>query len=415
MVGISSSSPDDLVQLFEDLDRHNGPVELVLAGDFFDFLRIADVPTGKNRATATIERPEYASLFAALRRFATAEGRRVVYLPGNHDAEAWWNREIQEDIRQNGIASEFALSYAAVFSSAPDKPIYCEHGNEFDPDNTIRDYSDPLDTPLGDHIVTDIIPRLPKGWAADALQLDQIEYVFPLATIPTWISGRLFYALVTQVVGWLLIPLVLAYTAYRVVAALLGRSGSVVTALFFDLAYDIALLLITFGLFFFFARVIVNRAVRAAPKRMRTTPEGGQSGVVAAIRHRLELGAAPPLGGELPREMAVFVSGHTHAPSLDGYRRPSGGAGVLVNSGCWLRQLRPLRTRFRLPTVFANQFAQTHVRVRLEDAQVRVELWEHPRRSRQHLRVVERLAAAGRLPAQPDPNAKPNVRAAASV
>ena len=40
--------------------------------------------------------------------------------------------------------------------------------------------------------------------------------------------------------------------------------------------------------------------------------------------------------------IAVFVSGHTHAPALAAFQRAAGAAGVLTNSGCWLRQLRPV-------------------------------------------------------------------------
>lgn len=65
-------SPDDLTQLFDNLGGHSGPIELVLAGDFFDLLRVVRVPDGENRASVTMARPEYQALFAALRRFAAA-------------------------------------------------------------------------------------------------------------------------------------------------------------------------------------------------------------------------------------------------------------------------------------------------------------------------------------------------------
>ena len=84
-------SPAELEALFEELRARNGPVELILAGDFFDFLQIGQVPVGKDRASLTMERPEYRDLFASLRRFREAEGKRVIYLPGNHDAESFWN------------------------------------------------------------------------------------------------------------------------------------------------------------------------------------------------------------------------------------------------------------------------------------------------------------------------------------
>ena len=62
-------SPEELEALFAELAGREGPVELILAGDFFDFLQIGEVPEGRDRASLTIQRPEYESLFAALGRF----------------------------------------------------------------------------------------------------------------------------------------------------------------------------------------------------------------------------------------------------------------------------------------------------------------------------------------------------------
>ncbi|HEX5911939.1 MAG TPA: hypothetical protein VFY54_02285, partial [Rubrobacter sp.] len=65
-------SPDEFEALFVELAGRDGPVELILAGDFFDFLQIGEVADGKNRASLTIERPEYRDLFTALKRFREA-------------------------------------------------------------------------------------------------------------------------------------------------------------------------------------------------------------------------------------------------------------------------------------------------------------------------------------------------------
>src|SRR3712207_1257875 len=88
------ASPGELEALIEEVGGHEGPVELILAGDFFDFLQIGRVPEGMDRASVTIGRPEYAELFAALERFRAGDGRRVIYLPGNHDAESFWNPQV---------------------------------------------------------------------------------------------------------------------------------------------------------------------------------------------------------------------------------------------------------------------------------------------------------------------------------
>ncbi len=136
-------SPNDLLRLFDELGAHPGPVELVLAGDFFDFLRIARVPDGINRAAATISRPEYAALFTGLRRFAAAAGGTSSTCPATTTPRMWWNPEIRAELKTAGLVHEFVLSYAACFQSAPERLVYCEHGNEFDPDNAIIDYADP--------------------------------------------------------------------------------------------------------------------------------------------------------------------------------------------------------------------------------------------------------------------------------
>src|SRR5262245_42742872 len=52
-------SPAELTALFAELAEIDGPLELVLAGDFFDFLEIGEMPAGEDRATMTISRPEY--------------------------------------------------------------------------------------------------------------------------------------------------------------------------------------------------------------------------------------------------------------------------------------------------------------------------------------------------------------------
>src|SRR5215203_1576062 len=106
-------SPKELEALFVELAGREGPVELILAWDFFDFLQIGEVAPEKNRASLTIERPEYRALFAALERFREAAGKRVIYLPGNHDAESFWNKEIQETLRERGLVDEFAYYYLA--------------------------------------------------------------------------------------------------------------------------------------------------------------------------------------------------------------------------------------------------------------------------------------------------------------
>jgi UDP-2,3-diacylglucosamine pyrophosphatase LpxH len=422
-------SPAELEALFEELRARNGPVELILAGDFFDFLQIGQVPVGKDRASLTMERPEYRDLFASLRRFREAEGKRVIYLPGNHDAESFWNPEIQETLKERELVDEFAYYYlASVETGEERRVIYCEHGNQLDPANTVEDYHDRLDTPLGHHVVMDLTRRVaPLGIISGGLDLSEIKMVYPLVAIPHWIAGRYFYDFVGKVIGYLLLPLLVAYAVYRVAVYFLilasgwgGLFGEYralprIHELFIDVALFGLVILLIFGVFF----LVIRHAVR---RTLATVSPGGRSRYSPAevsqnaIRSILIGDAGPPMDAELdPKTVDIFVSGHTHLPSLVEVERPGGRRAVMVNSGCFLRQLQPVSAHMKGPPVFVSKFVLTHVRVFAQDGQLRAALWEQPKTARQSLSRIERLLSWGRRTPHPPPDAKPNVVGSATV
>lgn len=422
-------SPAELKALFEELTSREGPVELILAGDFFDFLQIGKVPEAEDRASLTIDRAEYRSLFAALERFREAEGKRVVYLPGNHDAESFWNPRIQETLRERGLVDEFAYTYlASVEAGGRRRIVYCEHGNQLDPANTVEDYHDPLDTPLGHHVVMDFTRRVaPLGRISGGLDLAEIKMIYPLVAIPRWISGRYFYDLLGKVVSYLLLPLLVTYGVYRVAAYYLAvSSGSEgffgaartlpqVHALFLDIGFFGLVIVLIFGVFF----LVIRHAVR---KTAESISPGGRPRYSPAETSRQKIHSIlngemrPPMETDLdPTTVDVFVSGHTHLPSLSEMQRQDGSSAVMVNSGCFLRQLQPVSPHLKGPPVFVSKFVLTHVRIFAQDGQLRTELWEQPKPARQHLSRIERLLSWGRTPPQPPPNAKPRVVASATV
>jgi UDP-2,3-diacylglucosamine pyrophosphatase LpxH len=423
-------SPAELGALFEELRAYEGTVELILAGDFFDFLQIGEEPEGKDRASLTIERPEYRGLFDALRRFREAEGKRVVYLPGNHDAESFWNPEIQETLRERGLVDEFAYHYlASIETGGGWWKIYCEHGNQLDPANTVEDYHDPLDTPLGHHVVMDFTRRVaPFGRISGGLDLSEIKMVYPLVAIPRWIAGRYFYDFAGKVASYLLLPLLIAYLVYRVAAYLVARAAGVpggsfggsrelprIHELFLDLGVFGLVILVIFVVFF----LVIRRAIR---KTLESVSPGGGPRYSPAeasqnkIREILKGGSRPPMAPDLdPATVDVFVSGHTHLPSLQIAERREGRRAVMVNSGCWLRQLQPVPARFRGPPVFVSEFVLTYVLVSAGEGGLDVELWERPKPAMQRLSRIERLVSWRRIPSQPPPDSEPRVRARASV
>ena len=399
-------SSAELMALLEDLRRHQGPVELVLTGDFLDLLRMGDAGRGEDLVAATIARPEYRELFAALRAFAQGPGHRVVYVVGNHDAEIWWNPRVQRSLREAGLVDVFALSYLASFQSRPEQLLYCEHGNQFDPSNTLVDYANPLDSPVGAHVVTELVRPIGSGIAVTrSVDLREVSYVFPLAAIPQWVAGRIFYRFLDQVLRWLLAPLVVVSIAYEGLAAIIRAFGGslALRPLFLEVAYVLGLLVVAFTVVFLISRRTTARAVSTMAAHLpgqAPGPERYREDV--AIRELLEADRAPPMAGNAsPMEIAVFVSGHTHAPAMSELARADGRRTVIVNTGCWLRQLQPVEARLGAPPVFVPTFVHTHARVRSSSDGVTVELWNHPRPAERQLPWIERAAIAGRTPNQP--------------
>jgi UDP-2,3-diacylglucosamine pyrophosphatase LpxH len=424
-------SPEELGELFDELASREGPVELILAGDFFDFLQIGEVPEGEDRASLTVERPEYGGMFAALRRFGELEGKRVVYIPGNHDAEGWWNPEIQETLRRLGLVDEFAYHYlASVEAGGRRRIVSCEHGNQLDAANTVEDYRDGLDTPLGHHVVMDFTRRIaPYGEISPGLDLAEIKMVYPLVAIPGWVASRFFYNFVGKVIKFLLIPLLVAYIIYRVAIYFIAlrqglglhlfggyRELPEFHVIFVDMGFYALVILALFAIFF----VVLRRALR---KNLRTlNPHESHpryspaEASVNKVKEILQGGRKPPMNTALdPTTIDVFVSGHTHLPSFSELERPDGHRCVLVNSGCFLRQLQPVSPHLKGPPVFVSKFVLTHVRVFVEGEGLRVELWERPKPARQNLTRIERLLSWGRRPTQPSPDSKPRVMASATL
>ena len=415
-------SPAELAELFVELAAVERPVELVLAGDLFDFLQIGEVPDGENRASLTMSRGEYSDLFAALKGFRSGEGKRVIYLPGNHDAEAWWNPEIGETLRGAGVVDEFAYSYLASLEVGGGRRlIYCEHGNQLDAANTVEDYSDRLDTPLGHHVVMDFTRRVaPYGEVSPGLDLSEIKMVYPLVAIPGWVAGRYFYDLVGKAATYLLLPLLVAYALYRIAAYLVFSGGLPrVHELFLDIGIFGLFTVALFAVFFLVVRHAVRRTVNAMSPdgtRQKTPRPSPAEASRAKVRKILAGEARPPMSPSLdPSTIDVFVSGHTHLPSLEEVRGPDGRRRVAVNSGCYLRQLHPVRPHLKGPPVFVSRFVLTHARVSAEDGALRVELWERPKPAHQRLGRIERLLSYGRRPPQPPEDAEARVLARASL
>lgn len=164
---------------------------------------------------------------------------------------------------------------------------------------------------------------------------------------------------------------------------------------------------------FLISRRTAAHAVSAMPSRYPGQTAGQESyREDVAIRRLLEQDRPPPMAGTAARlELAVFVSGHTHAPAISTLERVDRRATVIVNTGCWLRQLQPVDALLGAPPVFVPTHVHSHARVRPGQDGLTVELWDQPKPAGRRLPWMERAAIAGRMPPQPPAAAGPRLLA----
>jgi 3',5'-cyclic AMP phosphodiesterase CpdA len=175
----------------------SGSAELVINGDFIDFLQVQPLRHGPWReAIDKVSRVAGAhpDTFEALGRFVK-EGNRVVILPGNHDIELSF-REVQEaftaliaagdpDVtsrivfpNSEPLGSHFRgwehgpFAYRLKAPSAPGLSVYIEHGNQFDVVNSFN-HRKFFHESLADHI------RMPWGSRFVLDILNDVEARFP--------------------------------------------------------------------------------------------------------------------------------------------------------------------------------------------------------------------------------------------
>lgn len=155
---LRATEPGGSLEPFDSLDTREGArgeVELVINGDCFDLLTIPPYPAdGISTPAIACEKlaaiePVHRSFFAALRRFLRTAGRRVIFLPGNHDIELVFT-EAQEFVRRAIDAGEQSanITFCETRAHRPLADVYIEHGHQYDFWNHASDAWDDEGRPL---------------------------------------------------------------------------------------------------------------------------------------------------------------------------------------------------------------------------------------------------------------------------
>lgn len=194
--GHGSHQPID--ELTAAIERRSGPGVLVLNGD------IIELATGDPRDTRSVLEEE-GRLTAAIRAFAAGEGRRVVYVLGNHDSRLAWDTSGAAAATE-AFCCEIALSLELnIKTGAGTKRVQIEHGHRLDPANSYTDPRDPLDVPFGLQVTRQLTPAMRRyDFFEDADCLAD-----PLA-FPRFVASRLAYRRFAKHLKWLVVPFIVA-------------------------------------------------------------------------------------------------------------------------------------------------------------------------------------------------------------
>jgi UDP-2,3-diacylglucosamine pyrophosphatase LpxH len=257
-------------------------------------------------------------------------GGQVIYTVGNHDGDLAWDLKAATAVRE---ATGAQLCLAADLVLPDGERIRVEHGHQIDPYNCFSDPRNPLDTPLGHHIVREVIPKiewLGRDWLTGAHEMADP------ADFPSFLASRLVYRKLVRHLWWVILaPIML----FDLVLPELGRvqnrypdagrwlrDGEI---LGYGAAVDVVLLALVIA-------VLLRRAWTSISALALSQRGYGQN---SAARERADELIAQGYTG--------YLSGHTHHPELRAH-----GDGFYGNTGSCTSVVEAIETIYGMPPVY---------------------------------------------------------------
>ena len=304
------------------LAAETGPVTVVLAGDIVEMLAFP----GATAADILQAHEDLCQALAAV----TESGGQVIYTIGNHDGDLAWNLKAADAVRDLTGAT---LCLTADLHLPGGERIRVEHGHQLDPYNCFHDPRNPLDTPLGHHVVREVIPKiewLGRDWLTGAHEMADP------ADFPSFLASRLVYRKLARHLWWLvLLPIALFALVLPGMGRVSNRFPDTATwvhdgeILGYGAVVDILIIALILA--------IVSRRAWISISALALAERGyGQN---TAARQRADDLIADGYTG--------FLSGHTHHPELHAH-----GRGFYANAGSCTSVVEAIDTVRGMPPVY---------------------------------------------------------------
>jgi len=321
---VSTRAADELSEL---LTGFHEPGIFVIAGDGFEMLAAAP-----DIARILDSHPQFTD---AVKRFAEDQNHRVVLIPGNHDGQLAWDAESAAVLTERLGVTDMGLACDLAMVTGDDcQLVRVVHGNQFDQYNAFEDPRSPVDTPLGHHIVRQVLPKLASREQPGSL-LEGVQWCDGDPT--AFLGSRLLYRKVVGRLWWLAVPFA---------AALVLRFLSFVPGVEPLLRHHTERWLVSFGV------LVVAIAVVATVTGIATMLRVNRALADASITERGDAAAHNAAArAEAARLISAghagLISGHTHEPEISQV-----GHGFYANTGCATEVVRERKARFGLPEPF---------------------------------------------------------------
>jgi lysyl-tRNA synthetase len=372
--------------LIDRVTGWTGGGAVVIAGDGFEMLAGTDATTPPDIVPVL---DTHAELCAALKHWVDADDtRHLVVLSGNHDGCIAWDRAVIEALVERTGTTEVAIALDVVVHTdrGPEK-VHVVHGNQDDPFNRFVDPRSSIDTPLGHHVVREILPQMEKADSPGGL-LEGLRWLDDAGGVSEMLASRLLYRKVLWRTWYLLVPFL---------TALVMRFASWLPGVSRLLRLDAEGWLIgigaaAVGVSLLIAVVVIITMLRVNHAIM-STAAGGQGEIEGHNARQREHAAALVTEG-----YAGLITGHTHEAELSVV-----GGGFYANSGCGVESVGPRPAHFGLPRPYLGVLRCSRIEVvGREDLEVELVLGEIPVPSSSRL---EDLAAKPRtdIPVTPAP------------
>jgi len=298
------------------------PLTVVLAGDIVEMLAYP------GRAASDVL-DSHDDLCRAL-AMVIERGGQVIYTVGNHDGDLAWDLKAATAVHE---ATGAQLCLAADLVLAGGEKIRVEHGHQIDQYNCFSDPRNPLDTPLGHHIVREVIPKiewLGRDWLTGAHEMADP------ADFPSFLASRLVYRKLARHLWWVvLVPVVLFALVFPELGRIKDRfpgtgrwlhDGEI---LGYGALVDIAIIALIIA--------IVSRRAWTSISALALSERGyGQN---SAARERADELISQGYTG--------YLSGHTHHPELRAH-----GDGFYGNTGSCTSVVEAIETIYGMPPVY---------------------------------------------------------------